>query len=93
MMTMAVAALLSVGAQAQSPQAPQKEPGTQPSKDGSAAQKQYPDQPGKPGDRDKALQPNKAPANSAKPGAGSDKPVPAPESPEQHGQKPANNQK
>ena len=37
--------LWTAGASAQSPQTPQKEPGTTPAKDGSAAQKQNPEQP------------------------------------------------
>ena len=115
--------LWTAGASAQSPQTPQKEPGTTPAKDGSAAQKQNPEQPTTPnngatnnnanngnnknGTDDKGAGKNDTPNNGtadknspsnhdkkkgkhadhkpAQPGAGSDVPVPQPQSP---GQKP-----
>ncbi len=92
--TIAAAGLFAATALAQSPQTPQKEPGTTPAKDGSAGQKQSPEQPATGAG---SLAPSKATADKAdkadkatkpaQPGAGSDKPTPPAQSPEQKPQK------
>jgi hypothetical protein len=81
----ALSALLTLNAVAQSPETPKKEPGTQPAKDGSSAQKPSPAQPGT---GDGTLTPSKAAKDkSAQPGAGSNQPTAPAQSPEQKPQK------
>jgi len=83
--TVTAAGLFAATVLAQSPQTPQKEPGTTPAKDGSPGQKPVPAQPGA---GDGTLTPAKSTADKpAQPGAGSDKPVPPAQSPEQKPQK------
>ncbi len=83
---LATVATITASALAQAPQAPQKDPGTTPSKDGSAAQKQTPEQPGSQGSS--TLTPAKGADNKpAQQGAGNDQPVSPAQSPEQKPQK------